>query len=103
MSEPTKPAAAPTSSIADMPHLLVRTGMLDGTYDLDESSVEYMKLARKLHVEMAEKLLKAAPQHIDVGRFTAAFDSLQHSKNLFCDAVIIGNETENRKKRARTE
>lgn len=98
MSESSK-----KSSVSEMPHLRVRADMIDGRFELSDESVKFMAQAREVLGQAGEDLLAAAPAHTDVGRLTAALDALQHAKNLFCDAVIIGNESENRKKRARTD
>ena len=70
--------------------------MINGQFDLDAETIAFMKLARETISEAAEKLSKARPQNANVGRFIAAVDHLQQSKNLFCDAAILGNEEANR-------
>lgn len=75
----------------------IRVDMLNGSFDLDPETLAFMKLSRETIAAAADTLNKARPQNANVGRFIAAIDHLQQTKNLFCDAVILGNEEENRK------
>lgn len=77
----------------------VRVDMINGQFDLNDETTKFMKLVREKHSQLAKELQDAAPETCDVGRFIAALDSLQHTKNLFCDSAIIGSETTSRKKR----
>lgn len=87
------------STPSQIPAVQVRADMINGQFEVSAETSEYMTLVRKTLADAASILKNAAPAHTDVGRLIAALDSLQHTKNLFCDAVLIGNELETRKKR----
>lgn len=77
----------------------VRVDMINGQFNLDQPTLDFMKLVREKTSTLGQELRDAAPATCDVGRFIAAMDSLQKTKNLYCDAAIIGKESSNRKKR----
>lgn len=87
------------SKPGDIPAVKVRADMIDGRFDVSEATTKFMAQVREVLGQAGQDLANVAPSHVDVGRLIAALDSLQHTKNLFCDAVLIGNETESRKKR----
>ena len=91
MSGPSKPG--------EILAVKVRADMINGQFVINEETTKFMTQVRKVLGQAGMDLAAAAPDHVDVGRLIAALDSLQHTKNLFCDAVLIGNEAENRKKR----
>lgn len=77
----------------------VRVDMINGQFGLDEETLKFMRLVREEIAALAEKLSKARPESANIGRFIAAVDHLQQTKNLFCDAAILGNEEDNRAKK----
>lgn len=81
----------------------VRVDMINGQFELDQETLLFMKIARVECAALADKLNKARPATLDVGRFIAAIDHLQQVKNILCDSAIIGGEMSNRKKRKATE
>jgi len=87
------------SKPAEIDAVQIRAEMVDGQFEISEQATKFMAQVREVLGQAATDLSHAAPAHTDVGRFIAALDALQHTKNLFCDAVIIGNEAQNRKKR----
>ena len=89
------------SSPKDNPAVKLRVDMVNGNFELDQESLDFMKLVREKIAEVAETLRERSPDHCDVGRLIAAIDKLQEAKNTFCDAAILGNEKENRIKRQR--
>ena len=81
------------------PAIDVRVDMINGMFDLDKDTKDFMNLARQECAALASKLNAARPLTVDVGRFIAALDHIQYVKNLLCDAAILGNELDNRKRR----
>jgi len=88
-----------SSTMSGNPAVDVRIDMINGMFDRDQDTLDFMKLAQTECAAMATKLNAARPATIDVGRFIAALDHIQYVKNLLCDAAILGKELENRKKR----
>lgn len=77
----------------------LRVEMIDENFDLGEEELKFIKLSRELISELADKLSKACPTNANVGRFIAAIDHLQQTKYLVSDAVTLGAEEDNRKRR----
>lgn len=88
---PNTPAANPA--------LALRVDLIDGQFDLSGETLAFMNAVRTEIKKTARLIVSMAPRDCDTGRLIAAVDSLQHTKNLFCDAAILGCEAEARKKR----
>ena len=81
----------------------LRADMIDGQFELDTNTVAFMTWIRQACAALAQEARQRAPDTCDVGRLIAAVDHLQQTKNLFCDAVILGHEATERKKRKHAE
>lgn len=81
----------------------VRVDMINGHFELSEETVQFMNFVRTASAEFAQQMVARAPATCDIGRLIAAVDHIQATKNLFCDAAILGNETDSRKKRKAAE
>lgn len=79
--------------------LQLRVEFVNGQFDLDADTLEFMKVVRAEIAGVAARLRDVAPETCDVGRFIAAVDHLQQTKNLFCDSAILGCEATTRKRR----
>jgi hypothetical protein len=81
----------------------LRADMVNGQFTLDANTTAFMALVRVEFGTLAQRLAERAPPTCDVGRFIAAIDHMQQTKNLFCDSAILGIENETRKKRKLAE
>jgi len=86
----------PSRSLPDA--IRLRADMINGHFDLSEETVTYMNTVRAECSALVTRLIEARPATYDVGRFIACIDTIQHAKNLACDAAILGNEAANRKR-----
>lgn len=78
---------------------VLRADFINGQFELNDETKEFMNWVRTECGKLAHEALARAPTTTNPGRFIAALDSLQATKNLFCDAVIQGNEEDAREKR----
>ncbi len=77
----------------------LRVDMINGLFELSEEETKFMNFVRDTISKTAEDITKHAPSTCDVGRIIAGVDALQHAKNLFWDATVLGKDADNRKKR----
>ena len=84
------------------PQVAVMVDMVNGSFDLDDATLRYMKEVRTICAEAAEKLTGVATIGVtlDGGQMNNAIQLLQQVKNKACDAAIIGCETATRKRKA---
>lgn len=80
-----------------IPDIDLRVDLINGNFELNDESIIFMTLVRTRIHDLAVELVDACPDDANVGRLIAAIDHLQLTKNLFCDAIILGNEARNRK------
>jgi hypothetical protein len=81
----------------------LRVAMINSRFAVDADTTAYMDLVRAEIAGVAARLQKAAPATCDIGRFIAAIDLLQQSKNVFIDSALLGGEAAARKKRKAVE
>jgi hypothetical protein len=67
-----------------------RMAALNNKEPLTPETTKFMEFVREETQAYAERIAKARPETTDHGRFIAALDSLQATKNLFCDSAIQG-------------
>jgi hypothetical protein len=106
------PTTMRAKTMSEIAAIQIDADMLTGTFKLAEDAPAYMDEVRKAHAALARTMILAATKAqesataegagmiFDIGRFRAGMHSLQASKNLFCDAIILGNEADNRKRKA---
>ncbi len=82
--------------IRDNRSVQTRTDMLGDKFESDEETRLFVERVHKLLSFVAHELMVEVPASCDVGRYIAGVDALRHAENLFCDAAILGAETERR-------
>ncbi len=87
-----------TISMHENEAISLRADMINGQFDISKEETEFMNLVRQIMSHAAKEIQFRAPATCDIGRFIAGMDALQVAKNLFCDAAILGKESDNRKK-----
>ena len=85
--------------IATNEAICLRTDVIKGTLELDDETKEFMNYVRDVLHDAATLIKNRAPAKCDIGRIIAGMDALQHAKNVFCEAALIGSENDKRKKR----
>ncbi len=74
--------------------LNVRTKLINGQIDLDNETMEYIRLVRSEISQCAKNIHNAAPATVDIGRMMAGMDTLHEATHIFCVAGMIGREYE---------
>lgn len=67
-----------------------RVAMINGNFELPDSTIQGMRDVRAAVAECASKLHEIfKKEKIDTGRAIASIDLLQQAKNVACDALIL--------------
>lgn len=73
-----------------------RVEMVNGWFELPDATKRAMndvRAASEAYARALHALFRAHAPHVDVGRSVAAIDSIQHTKNVACDAFILPHAT----------
>lgn len=87
--------------MSENPVVQMRCDLLNGNFEHDKETVEFMRFAREEVARCARAVCAARPKNADVGRVIAFVDKLQDAKDTICAAAIIGDETAKRAEKKR--
>jgi len=82
------------------PAIRLRADMINATCDVSSDTKDFMSETRRECAELVERVLNKLPADHDVGRVIAFIDSIKRANNEVYDAVILGAEAANRKRKA---
>lgn len=79
-------------SLAENPAIALRRDLINGQFDLEPGTTDFMRGAREELARAAKTIVDALPANADIGRVIAFLDKLQDAKDAVCAAAVIGSE-----------